>query len=351
MSDPAELSEILSRDISPGALYVTGKRFYEAIEDLCVPPCVSHVLSVGVCLSERAKSKLCDAGITVIEVLEVEDIPEESLLNSSYFALLDQVSQSAAGIILNCVQGQSRSVSGAIYLLILKGYSVENACSLVKERRAGIAVNPGFLAQLFLIDTLRNTHKQKRSIHCKKCSKQVDCSSSNERREIDGPSASIDTNNAMNRSWDKHAIDSELLGQSYYDRVHQFISDYGDSFWLKYVPRLVSRARKARDQRKKEKKRKREREEETDDASAMKLILTPISESSDAYDYYYVPLQPCPASSRLEDPPPAPVSSIICDNCSTCLGLKGVTLGLAGNYVVVNAIAIDKNNVYCEEVV
>lgn len=54
---------------------------------------------------------------------------------------------------VHCVYGQSRSAAVIVAYLLSLGESIQSAIALLKEKRQIICINPGFLAQLFLLST------------------------------------------------------------------------------------------------------------------------------------------------------------------------------------------------------
>lgn len=91
-----------------------------------------------------------------IEVLSRPDILDnpEVVLFSVFETLADSYDKlGPRNILVHCVYGQSRSVACVVFLLLKKGLSLDESMTLVKNRRADIAINPGFLAQLFQISS------------------------------------------------------------------------------------------------------------------------------------------------------------------------------------------------------
>lgn len=58
---------------------------------------------------------------------------------------------------VHCVYGQSRSAAVIVSYLLSEGLQIDAAVQLIKERRPVTCINPGFLAQLFLLSK-KNSH-------------------------------------------------------------------------------------------------------------------------------------------------------------------------------------------------
>lgn len=106
---------------------------------------ITHILSVGIPMPEGNWNELISLYVPCL------DLPEtclsEILLNSNKF--IEKVKESKGTVLVHCNAGVSRSASVVIgYLIIVRGFSFEDAYNLVKNKRNCIRPNDGFLKQL-----------------------------------------------------------------------------------------------------------------------------------------------------------------------------------------------------------
>lgn len=294
-------------------------------------PNLSHVVSVGVSLPKMDAFRSL---INVIEVVDVLDQPEQVLIDSPYLTALDRClsSPDRGELVINCVQGQSRSVFGAAYCLLRKAnHTASSAMELIAEKREGIAVNPGFLSQLLLLERLLVERQKKyededrKKVHCKVCSTRipaVERCSSRESLLYNG----------------EYVIDPEVLEGPFHDASNAWVREHCDDFWRDYVPRLESKAKKTKGKGKRKRGEKVTGQTEEEVALFNEPVLTPLS--GGCQDFYYLPLRSCDEAER------ASPAAIYCEKCQASLGFAGVQLGICGNYILSAALAFRKTSTF-----
>jgi hypothetical protein len=136
-----------------------------------VPAGRTGVFSVGTKLEEDVIAKLESLSIEVHDHNPCLDAPEVCLLDSLLTQRLDAISSGNAAyaydnVVVHCVYGQSRSVFSVVYCLLhhqhqknssnssddRTGLRLECILRAVQAARPCVAINCGFLAQLYLLD-------------------------------------------------------------------------------------------------------------------------------------------------------------------------------------------------------
>jgi hypothetical protein len=325
-------SDCLSLIDSTFPLYVASRNYYEEDEDqLEVVAQVEYIVSVGVSLPTDVRES---KSLKVFELVDVKDQPEQMMIDTPYLTVLEEFlndwtsTKNKRGIVINCVQGQSRSVFGAAYVLLKSGHSATSAMQVLLKKRRNIAVNPGFLAQLYFVERLliRNIKEEERGkslrVHCKVCS-QLQSSSHMD----DGPLLYTG----------EHTIDQNLLEEPFHMSLNEWVSAHCDDFWRDYRPQLVTRA-KGRAQRKR--KHDEEQGQEQDELLLFREpVLTPIPSSGGHGDYHYLPIR----FTELAGTTP---KALRCNKCRANLGVGMVKIGICGNYIVSTAMAFRKKCVF-----
>ena len=111
---------------------------------------IQNIVSVGCVLLEQ----LCSDRIMIC-FADLHDTPETPIFTkfARTNSFIHTAITSKRTVLVHCVYGQSRSAAVVISYLLSIGYSLDDAMSLLKSVRPVICINPGFLAQLYVVYT------------------------------------------------------------------------------------------------------------------------------------------------------------------------------------------------------
>lgn len=114
----------------------------DALLAVGVPPATDDV---------KVHDGLC---IDVLSIPHITDTPESNILElvEATTVFIKSHIDRGHSVLVHCQQGQSRSAAAiAAYLMIDRSMDLDSALTLLKEERACLSINPGFLSQLHLL--------------------------------------------------------------------------------------------------------------------------------------------------------------------------------------------------------
>jgi hypothetical protein len=145
-SNPEVLDQIL-----PNVFLGSESQAYK--DDLLKKYGITHILPVGASLSRKFPEQFS----YIWKFIDVLDFEHEDLLShfEDCFDFVDEVVEQGGKVLIHCAAGVSRSPTVMVgYVMYKKKMSAEEAMAFVKEKRAWINPNPGFLRQLSLFQDL-----------------------------------------------------------------------------------------------------------------------------------------------------------------------------------------------------
>ena len=112
---------------------------------------IQNIVSVGCVLVEQV---FCTQRLMIC-FADLHDTPETPIFTifTRTNAFIQTAITSKRPTLVHCVYGQSRSAAVVISYLLSIGHSLDEAMSLLKSVRPVICINPGFLAQLYVVST------------------------------------------------------------------------------------------------------------------------------------------------------------------------------------------------------
>ncbi|KAI9308279.1 dual specificity protein phosphatase 12-like protein [Cunninghamella echinulata] len=100
--------------------------------------------------------------------INIEDLPKENIIQyfDETYEFIEDARKTGTAVLIHCQAGMSRSVTVAAAYMMKKGtIGVEQALTMIKTRRPGVAPNDGFLAQLELYETINYELDQKHAAY------------------------------------------------------------------------------------------------------------------------------------------------------------------------------------------
>lgn len=95
-------------------------------------------------------------------------MPKENIIQyfDETYEFIEDARKTGTAVLIHCQAGMSRSVTVAAAYMMKKGtIGVEQALTMIKTRRPGVAPNDGFLAQLELYETINYELDQKHAAY------------------------------------------------------------------------------------------------------------------------------------------------------------------------------------------
>ena len=124
---------------------------------------IQNIVSVGCALVEQESR----TDRNILSFADIHDTPETSIVTifARTNAFIHTAITTKRPVLVHCVYGQSRSAAVVISYLLSIGHGLDDAMNLVKSVRPVICINPGFLAQLYVVYTkgLDSTEVRSRS--------------------------------------------------------------------------------------------------------------------------------------------------------------------------------------------
>jgi hypothetical protein len=347
-----------------------------------VPVGRTGILSVGTKLEEDVIAKLESFGIDVHDHNPCLDTPEVCLLDSLLTRRLDALICSSNttyaydNLVIHCVYGQSRSVFSVVYCLLHRHHHLnsssdwtglspilrlEDILRSVQAARPCVAINSGFLAQLYLLDFVLRERVAAAAagiasddddvgddadvgggrVYCRACHTELALPAYTAPMQASSSSSSSSQPQQAQVLFTGRAMDPRLLTDPLHSQMQAFIHTHADPFWRHFIPHHVGAAmaaaakKRKRDQRDKHSKHGGEGDDDEETTGLLPgVVLTPVLQTK---RWAFVPIGP---------------STGKCDGRVSCANIRcGVVLGVyrqlsvCCNYVLIDAVALDKASV------
>ena len=122
-------------------------------QSLLITNQIKRVVSVGVELPPHLHETKLYKNVAFLNILDSPDVSLVSTIRKC-LPFIDEGLNQGECVLVHCVYGQSRSVSVvASFLMLCRNFTVNSALELIKLKRPGICINPGFLCQLMCMSS------------------------------------------------------------------------------------------------------------------------------------------------------------------------------------------------------